>query len=328
MIAASRLDHWCYCASYLAYLVDGKGHFLPNLYPQHYKDNPFIKYMSGYTKVTAFSNEEGWLVDKINAAILMEYPTYNILAFRGTLSSMNCPSLQDWIQDLNVAPVYVDRYNGAVHEGIYHAYETLREDIFQALSHQQDKPLIITGHSKGGPMTSYAAFDAIAQSFKVVHLATIASPRPGDVDFYQSYSSLLGSAQLTQIRFENDLDIIPLLPPEQESIDDFWRLLEWIGYIIDVAGDPRLGIALEVMAEVLKNATDWNYYPVGKLQYINKNHNIVGAHAGLWETRKTQFENQFRTHWYDPWKAVENIFSAHSISLHHGYQEGIFPGFH
>ncbi len=329
MILTSQLDHLCYCASNLAYLVDGKGHFLPNVYPNHYRNNPYLKYVSGYSKVQAFSNEKGWIVDKINAAILIEYPTFNVLAFRGTLSSRNCASLQDWINDLNVAPTIVRGYDGAVHTGIYKAYLTLKTDIFEALEKQKDKskPIIVTGHSKGGPMTSYAAFDLIQAGHKLIHVATIASPRPGDSAFAKSYTDLLTSKGLKQIRYENDLDIIPLLPPEPGRLDEYGFFLILLGILFDISDHPVIGTIIDLFGAILEDASSWDYAPVGKLQYITKDHNVVGESAHLWDQRLTQFENNFKNHLLDPMKAVENIFAAHGISIGHGYQKGIFPTF-
>ncbi len=320
MLKVPHIDQLLYCASYLAYAVDPSGEFKPTA-----GYVPYLDYIKGYTDIKGHAAPSSWTFDKINACIFVEYPQYRILAFRGTLSNFHkCATYQDWLGDLNVEPTPINGANGKVHSGIYEAYQTLQDWIIHYLNNHPTKPLYITGHSKGGPMSTYAAMDAINYG-KVERVTTFASPRPGDVDFYHWYRSyVLQDQHITQVRYENNIDLVPLLPPEQGSIDDMVNTIRIIGAMESVI-NLQEGLEIEIFANLLAFETHWNYHPIGQLRFINKDHHVVGESQAPWSERFDQFLDEFYDHPLDPMKAIYNILSAHLLGIGSGYQKGVCP---
>lgn len=325
MIDTTTVDKIAYCASNLAYDFNSDGVFLPNKYPKRYQNDPYLKYLHqcGAQRIIPFSNSEGWFWDPINAAIIIEFQRYTLLAFRGTIPpSVSCLALQDWLNDLLVDTKPVRGFEGRVHAGIYDAYDTLKSDIFNELNNRKGLPLVITGHSKGGPMTTYAAYDALNLDHSVYKVITFASPRPGNSEFANAYNSIMRHNGLTQTRFENDLDIVPLLPPEKDRDQEYAALLSAMAYGLKLMKHPDMAAALETIAGMLEAIYHLDYYPVGELRYITKDHNIVPNSPSLWSTRSAQFLNLFEEH---PLTALSYIMHAHSIGIGGGYQKGVFP---
>ena len=82
--------------------------------------------------------------------------------------------------------------------------------------------IYVTGHSKGGALASLGAWLLLQTpngSLKPTQALTFASPHAGNVDFAKAYN-----AKLSQVRYENYLDLVPFVPPENE----FLPLLEKI----------------------------------------------------------------------------------------------------
>lgn len=325
MITTSLVDKLAYCASNIAYDFNSEGVFLPNKEPGKYQNDPYLKFLhqNGASRIVPFSNSDGWSWDLINAAIIIEFPKISILAFRGTIPPIppSCIAFQDWMSDLLVGTKRVNGFEGRVHTGIYDAYHSLKDEIFSHL--ESGKPLIITGHSKGGPMSTYAAYDAINHYGLEVHkVITFASPRPGDREFANEYNAILASKGLFQTRYENDLDVVPLLPPEQDNDREYAELLSVMAFGLYRLGYHKMAEAVEIFAGLLEGIYEMDYYPVGKLQYITKDHQIVPESPSLWSVRAAQFGILFEDH---PLTALSYIFGAHSIAIGGGYQKGVFP---
>ena len=101
----------------------------------------------------------------------------------------------------------------------------------------------MTGHSKGGALTSLGAWLLFKANLKPEQAVSFASPHTGNAAFASAYDSAID-----QIRYENYLDMVPWTPPEIEFFDV-------------LANIPGIG-------GLFKGAESWNYKPVGKLQYI------------------------------------------------------------
>ncbi|MEO1518731.1 MAG: hypothetical protein AAFV95_27200 [Bacteroidota bacterium] len=328
MMRTSINDRVCYCASNLAYLVDGNGDFLPNKYPHKYVNNPYLKFVkeAGLQHVKAFANSSGIFWDKINAVIVMEFPGFTILAFRGTLPPVPCTvaGIQDWIQDFCLAPKEVNGYPGLVHAGIYDGYASLKDELFNYLSSLDPKSIWVTGHSKGGPMATYGVWDCLQKGFQPHYITTFASPRPGSEGFASEYMQALRQAHLIQTRYENDLDIVPFLPPDEKTAGELAFILGVIGGLAGIDGHPDIELLLEFLAGVFAADAYGDYTHVGTLSYITADHKIVPADSAPAKARIHQFTKLFEDKWF--WDAFGSIGDAHLISIGHGYQEGVFPG--
>jgi hypothetical protein len=90
-------------------------------------------------------------------------------------------------------------------------------------------------------------------------LMTFASARPGDVGFKTGFQSVL-----SQTRYENFNDIVPLLPP---SVDFMEPLVSHPEILITDAGQR--------LAHLLRSAEDWNYVPVGTMLFITSAFQVI-----------------------------------------------------
>lgn len=136
------------------------------------------------------------------AAILHGPRGETVLVFRGTLTEGES-SLADWENDLNAGLVPGADLPGRVHAGFLDSLDTLWPAIAAALD-GDDSELWITGHSKGGALAVLAAARLAGRHPGVI---TFGAPMAGDREFAANALSQ-GLA-----RYENRLDLVPLLPP-------------------------------------------------------------------------------------------------------------------
>jgi hypothetical protein len=168
-----------------------------------------------------------------------------VIAFRGTQPN----SAMDWLQDAAIhMKKDVHDIPGRIHAGFYHGamnlYEPLKAILLDLLetavleattpsfgssssscrsgnnkSEIVHKPLpriLLTGHSKGGSLASLIAviLDSDPDLPNVHYVASFGAARVGDATF-QAYFN----ATIRQRSYENNLDIIPFLPPGKEDYD-------------------------------------------------------------------------------------------------------------
>jgi len=195
---------------------------------------------------------EAALIGKTNAGI--------IVAFRGTLPpALNWDSFFDWAQDFMADTQCAEHLPGKVHEGFLFAFNRLREGILQAiqtLDPSGSLPLYITGHSKGGGIAPIAAmYFRNANRLTITQTITFAGPNCGNGDFAIAYDDVFPN----HIRYENYLDIVPILPPDAEFSYIFIAILESI---------PDIPVSF---LNAVKDMASLNYEPVGNLEYIHSN---------------------------------------------------------
>jgi predicted lipase len=97
----------------------------------------------------------------------------------------------------------------------------------------------VTGHSLGGAMATLFASELALLGVKPI-LITVGSPRVGDSDFYDWFSTL----KLTHSRLTNKKDMAPHLPPLRFNFEhvntEIWYK-DGVNYIIcaDVKGEDK-----------------------------------------------------------------------------------------
>src|SRR5262249_29417575 len=148
-------------------------------------------------------------------------------------------------------PMSADGFPGSVHSGFFSALTALLPRVVQAVNQQRvgpaaDKPLLITGHSKGGAVAALMAWQMQALAHLPVKVVTFAAAKPGEAVFAAAYNS-----QIDHTRYEYGNDIVPHLPPSQEGFLNVLRNLPVIG--AKFARLPR-----------------FDYAPVGVLRYIDQ----------------------------------------------------------
>lgn len=208
---------------------------------------------------------------RINACLVGCNQDGIILAFRGTLPpAWTVASLEDWWQDIvDSEPVAAPPLPGKVHAGFLAALETIWQDVVQAVGRLRadhpSAPVLVTGHSKGGPLASIGAARLhLVEGLAAARVVTFASPHPGNGDFVAAYPGAIEVA-----RYENYLDLVPFLPPT-DAFFELWKELpaSWKKEFCDWV-DP--------VCKALDAAEDWHYQPLGKLSYVTSSGQVVGS---------------------------------------------------
>ena len=292
------------CASAAAYCINPKSK--KGDYSQYNpcgKDNPQYNAI-GFT-------EDPYVISdlQIEACLVGKTKTELILAFRGTLKpGFNWDAILDWLQDLIAIPVENVYLPGKVHTGFLFALLSLADNIkkaIDALDPEHTLPLYITGHSKGGGMAPIAAM-YLKNRYNIIarQTVTIAGPNPGNHTFAASYNADFPN----DIRYENYLDIVPILPP----------IPFVVGAIEDAFPLP------DIIKDLLNKAKAWDYARVGNLKYIDANENVISVpdseENALLLVRVAEIGNALKEL---DFSAVAN---AHSSACGGGYMNGICDG--
>ncbi|MGH8246100.1 MAG: lipase family protein, partial [Gammaproteobacteria bacterium] len=164
--------------------------------------------------------------DKINACLVGKNSTGIIVAFRGTLPPGTPDSFGDWLEDFFAEPGPCDSFPGKVHSGFCQDINAIFPAVLDAVTSLDpaSNPVYVTGHSKGGALASLGAYLLSRAGISVKQVVTFASPKVGDRGFQAGYQRVIPN----QIRYENDGDIVPLMPPADEFITDLADVVEYI----------------------------------------------------------------------------------------------------
>ncbi len=244
---APTLDGQMLCASVYAYAIQPDGSFNA-AYPPY-------DAASGLSNPTALVAGADSL--DINACLVGLSPSQDavVVAFRGTLppSEHSVATVMDWFNDFYAATKTVTGIPGSVHAGFWDALDSLWPTLLPRVkalmqgSGSTPLPLYITGHSKGGALASLAAARFhFLEGIEPQAIYTFASPMPGDDVFAGAYPY-----NGIHTRYEYQDDIVPNLPPDATLVG----LLQAI---------PDIGKYFDGMQ-------NWNYTPVGTLQFIDWN---------------------------------------------------------
>lgn len=244
---------------------------------------------------------------QIEAALVGKTSSEIIVAFRGTLApAKNWDSFFDWLQDFWAEPTSNHNLPGEVHSGFLVALMGLADGIrsaIEALDPGKRLPIYITGHSKGGGMAPIAAmYFKNAFGIHAAQTITFAGPRPGNADFCTAYNAAFPN----DLRYENYLDIVPLLPPTPTFIEAL----------------ELLPLPAEIK-KLLQDGANWNYNSVGTLEYIDKNgvaksYGTIGADL-LSVARIAEIAASIAT------GDISAVANAHHASCNHGYMNGTCP---
>ena len=129
-----------------------------------------------------FFNVQKSLIDV--QAFIGECETHSVLCFRGTEPT----SVIDWVKNLKMWRTHF--IGGKAHAGFQDEWEAVRPLIEKRLP--WDKPLLVTGHSKGGAIATLAAYQLRLSTADVAGVYTFGSPRVLDYSAAKGYQSWLG----------------------------------------------------------------------------------------------------------------------------------------
>jgi hypothetical protein len=247
--------------------------------------------------------------DRIDARLVGENADGVVVAFRGTLplSWQSQATVLDWLQDLLAEPESRPNLPGKIQTGFFDATWAIIAGIASEvlrLNPAGRKRVYVTGHSLGGAMASIGAYimQAAPYDIRIEQVVTFASPKPGDGAFQTAYQRIFP----TQIRYENFGDLVPMLPPTDELI--------------------RAVADIPLMGDLLRQAENWDYQPVGALRYIESakdGYKVIPDHPLLMAERLLEIATELAKDVVD-----ENFASfgdAHSSRCGHGYMGGTCP---
>lgn len=280
------------CASVVAYGINPIGKFIP--------PNPYYNAVGFLDPPVAFVAGE----DDIDACLVGTTDRGVILAFRGTIPPdiHDQQSLLDWISDLTDEPIAVPGIPGKVHQGFWQALSSLWEPVVNEIKRQthgngQLLPLYITGHSKGGALSSLAALRLkLQENIVPAAVYTYAAPHPGNTTFASQYQLEIAHHS----RYEYGNDIVPHLVPDALFIDTIAQLLEF--------------------GKFFKGMETWNYSSVGTLQFIQWDQKTIENDSPMLHIERLAklagaiAECQF-----------EAIVVSHSAGCGEGYMKGVCP---
>lgn len=280
------------CASVAAYGINRIGTFIPS--------DPYYNAIEYLAPPVAFVAGD----DDIDACLVGTTDQGVVLAFRGTIppNIHNQESVLDWIGDLTDNPIAVPGIPGKVHEGFWQGLSNLWEPMVKEIKQQMTVggkllPLYITGHSKGGAMSSLAALRLkLQENIVPTAIYTYAAPHPGDATFANQYNLEIPN----HIRYEYGNDIVPHIVPDSAFMDAIAHL--------------------PVFSRFFKGMETWNYAHVGTLQFIQwHKENLVNDSEELKAERLVRLVSAITECQFDA------IVAAHSASCGGGYMSGVCP---
>lgn len=130
-----------------------------------------------------------------------------IVAFMGTNAN-----LETWIDDVLLVPSKCYRDIGCsgcnCHPGFLQTYQSIADQVYDAVSALPAGPLIITGHSLGAAQATHCAVDMHNRGITPEHVYTVGQPRVGSDEFANWYDRL----GLDHWRVTHHRDPVPHLP--------------------------------------------------------------------------------------------------------------------
>lgn len=199
----------------------------------------------------------------VNSVIIGQTYDGITIAFRGTQTS----NPLDWIQNaaLFLTPVGGGAIKGKIHTGFYRATKSLWKPLKAVLKDMLEncekkgwkKDVYFTGHSKGGAMATVAALlmKRDTELPDPTYVCTFASAKVGDSEFRDFYNE-----RVNQTSYEAHLDVIPLLPPSEatmETMND--ELTEMVDSMLWSEASSKK-----------KEKYKWDYQTVGRRKFIDE----------------------------------------------------------
>ncbi len=131
-----------------------------------------------------------------------------VVVFRGT----DFEEVSDWLANIGRSAVQTE--HGNAHRGFYNAYQSMKAQVDAVLRERNTEHLWVTGHSLGGALALFCAYDLIeSEGYNVNGLMTFGQPMVARMDFADHVNTILVHRYA---RFVNGEDIVPKVPSSHE----------------------------------------------------------------------------------------------------------------
>ena len=184
-----------------------------------------------------------------------------LVSFRGT------QSVGDWLTNLNIFAT--NRPYGQVHSGFFNAFNLVDDELRAEIGRFAGRPVVLTGHSLGGALATIAAAEWKQRGVKISSMYTYGQPAVGKGDFptffQQSYPGKL-------IRFVNNDDIVPRVPPTYRHVGDLYQF-DGPGNIKitrQSSGNESLSVAAESAADPTRGMLTEQEFDELRLKYLEQ----------------------------------------------------------
>ena len=175
------------------------------------------------------------------------HPTlnYQVISIRGTANPENVKV------DVEIKFIKDDTLGIEVHKGFAKASNELLTDLKKSSS-VLDKhlPIIVTGHSLGGAIAVIVGMHLKEMNYKLKAIYTYGQPKLTDRHGAEKYKSI------PLIRYANDKDIVPLVPPLSMDQESNWDIYWHLGKEVLLYSDMRY-TQLSADASVLRGLASY-----------------------------------------------------------------------
>jgi hypothetical protein len=183
-----------------------------------------------------------------------------VASFRGTLPPTQTdpvkaiPVALDWLNDGDALQIELTYSAGKCHRGFAESLDRLWDNsgVFDQVKAAAEggRRVFLTGHSKGGALTTLAARRLKSAGIAAAGVMTFGAPRAGDDKFSSSYDAEVPN----HWRFEHQDDVMPHLPPRPLLMQSL-RALALFGALSDLLKKVTVPLG--------------NYQPVGNLCFLD-----------------------------------------------------------
>ena len=158
-----------------------------------------------------------------------------LVTFRGSAN------LGNWFSNIDI--LTTRRPYGLVHRGFFRAMEDVQDSIMTSLAGLNKPRLVVSGHSLGGAMATLFSAEA-PDSLPIKWIYTFGQPASGvRGDYVSNVNARFGT---TQVRFVNNNDIVPRVPPFPYK--HVGRLVQFDANG-NVSGDPESLLSAALVAD-------------------------------------------------------------------------------
>ncbi len=105
--------------------------------------------------------------------------------------------------------------HGLVHAGVAEQFALIADQVIERIRFHQlrGRKIFVAGHSQGGALATLTAAVMRSHGIRMAGLITFGAMRAGNTEFAEYVNGAARVAEFGDMRFRNNNDIVPLVPP-------------------------------------------------------------------------------------------------------------------